>query len=311
MKKFFALILVIILVGSAALAAEWPAGRSAAQPYEGSPEIDLTKTVGYIILYPRAKMPAKTFCDTLEIFLPREDIELADGTVALMELVEGEAQEVCSANFAESASLRAMTEAEMNTLRWGSGVVVEIKLPVSLEFGEHQYYVTMTEGCFTAAKGTLPSLTIAKPEAWAPVIQGDYGVSGLRYTDGELAPEATPEPEIETEIVFDMEPDAEDGEEEPEETPEPTPEPEEDEEAVDEGPVADPDTGDDIRFDLVMGGDAAFAVIYSDNDSVYFDEIQYESSTEVTGKVVKDDLSWGVVFLDANGGVLQAIDLSR
>ena len=96
MKRIIAILLVCMLLGSAAFAAEWPAGRSPSQPYSGNPPVDLTKTMGYIILFPRTKLPARTFCDVLQVFLPREDVELGSGTVRLMQMVDGKAAEVCS-----------------------------------------------------------------------------------------------------------------------------------------------------------------------------------------------------------------------
>ena len=63
--------------------------------------------------------------------------------------------------------------------------------------------------------------------------------------------------------------------------------------------------GDTITFELVMGGAAKTAVIFSENDSVRFDEIEFTESGTITGGVTKADVDWGVVFLDANGNTLQ------
>ena len=71
-----------------------------------------------------------------------------------------------------------------------------------------------------------------------------------------------------------------------------------------------PSNGDIITFDLVMGGDAKFAVIYSDNGSVEFPVQEYSESGTVTGRVIYDSLDWGVVFLNEGGEVLQAVNLS-
>ena len=54
-----------------------------------------------------------------------------------------------------------------------------------------------------------------------------------------------------------------------------------------------------------MGGAAKTAVIFSENDSVRFDEIEFTESGTITGEVTKADVDWGVVFLDANGNTLQ------
>ena len=46
MKKLIAILLACLMLASVAQAAEWAEGRSAAQPYSGVPEVDLTKTMG-------------------------------------------------------------------------------------------------------------------------------------------------------------------------------------------------------------------------------------------------------------------------
>ena len=331
MKRIIAMVLVCMLRGGSCLAAEWPEGRSAAQPYSGTPEVDLTQTMGYIILFPRAKMPAKVFCDKLAIYMPREDVKIGEGTVRLMETIEGEKKpvEVCAVDIADEANveIRPMSESELTSFMWGGGVCLQIRLPKSLEFGEHSYHVTMDEGCFTAADGAVKSLTIAKPEAWGPVIEGEYGISGLYYGEAVLPEEPEEEPEEEAEepeeeeeeiAVFDAIA-AEEAEAEGavvEVTPEPEPEEEPEEEPVEEAPLevtmkANPEVGDKIVFDLVMGGDAAYAVIYSENGSVEFPEPEYAESGRVVGDVLKDEISWSVLFLDAAGDIVERVDLSR
>ena len=271
-----AMLLALALLSGTALAAQWPEGRSPSKPYSNKPEVDLNEKMGYIILYPRDRnrMAAYEYCNTLEIYLPREDIEIGTGALRLYQLPQGggAAVEAASVAFGSDATrVRPLSEEELQGLMWGSGVCIEITLPVSLEFGG-SYYVTMEEGCFTANHGAVVSPAITNPEAWVPVLTGDYGVSGLRYSA----------------------PPAEDGQEAPA-----------------EGYKAVPEKGDIIRFDVVLGGEAAAAVIYSVNDSVYFENIEYEQSGAVQGVVTGDDLKWGVVFLNAAGEVLDAIDLEN
>ena len=331
MKRIIAMVLVCMLMGCTCLAAEWPEGRSAAQPYSGTPEVDLSQTMGYIILYPRTKMPARVFCDELRVYLPREDVALSEGTVKLMQTVEGEKNpvEVCAVDFADEANveIRPMTEAELTSFMWGGGVCVQIRLPKSLEFGDHGYFVTMTEGCFTAADGAVKSLTIAKPEAWAPMLEGDYGISGLYYGEVVLPeePEEAEAPEEEAEeeeeeiiAVFDAieaeEAEAEGAEPKPTEEPEPEPEPEEapEEEVPEEiTMVTAPKAGNRIVFDLVMGGDAVAAVMYSEDGSVEFPQQEYAESGRVTGTVLKDEPSWSVLFMNEAGDIIEMVDLSR
>ena len=58
---------------------------------------------------------------------------------------------------------------------------------------------------------------------------------------------------------------------------------------------------------MVLGGDAKTAVVFSENDSVFFEQLDYTESCPVTGTVTKDELDWGVVFLDETDEVLQVI----
>ena len=256
MKKIIALVLISMLFATAAQAATWPEGRSAARPYEGTTEVDLTTTMGYILLHPRANvMPASSFCDTLTIYLPREDIKLAQGTARLYRGKE----EVASFDFTDPTHthLRKLTEAELERLMWGGGVCVEMFLDVSLTIGE-DYYVLMDEGCFTTTDETLKSLAITNPDAWKITVTGDFGVNGLFY--------AAPVEEGQQSVASIQH-----------------------------------NVGDEIHFDLLMGGDAKTAVVYSDNDSVAFDARTFEESGAVTGVVTQKDLRWGVVFLNENG----------
>ena len=278
MKKLAALILVFLFCLTSAQAAEWAEGRSPAQPYAGVPEVNLEETMGYIMLYPRVKMPAERFCDVLEIYLPREDLALGDGSLTLCD-ADGE---VAKISFADSdlVELRPLEEVELEALLWGSGMCIDVHLPVSLKF-DHTYYVRMDANCFSAVDGKLKSLPITynkkepDKQAWSPVLGGDYGVSGLYYS----APAEQPE-----------------GEEPAAEAP--------------AEPKLNHEVGDVIHFDLVLGGDAKVAVAYSENGSVEFEIPEYSESGPVTGTIVGEELSWGVVFLDENGDVLDFVQLS-
>ena len=315
MKKWIALAMACaLMLSSAALAAAWPEGRGPSQPYSGKPEVNLSKTMGYIMRYPRAKWPAKAFCDVLRVYLPREDVNRGQGTARLFEIVEGQKKPVerCTIDFSDEENVRIypMDDAMLDLVMWGSGVCVEMRLPRSLELGGHRYLVTMDEGCYVAADGAVRSAAVRARGSgiWEPVVEGEYGVSGLFYSK---APEAPADADDE-----DAPGDGEDGEpaedapgDEPEPTPEPTTEAPADPATAEI--VTRPRTGDRITFDLVMGGEAASAVIHSDNGSVNFRELEYTASATLTGEVIKDEVDWGVVFLRADGSVLDDVDLSR
>ena len=331
MKQLTALVLALaLLMCSFALAAEWKTGLGPNHPYSETPEVDLNTTFGYIILFPRNAKAAVGFCNKLEMYFPRDDIHMGQGTLTLYENVPGETKpvEVCSVDMSDrrSVTIRPMTEREMESVIWGSGTCAEIRLPKSLEYADraHDYFVFADEGVLTAgAGGNIKSPRISREEAWKPTIDGTYGISGIYYVDAELP--AVVDEEAAMEALFaelEAAADAADaqresaeanGEEMPEDTPEPTatPEPEGPDMAALEAqpPVAYPDTGDRVIFDLVLGGEAAVAVPFSNNNSVEFDQSEYNASGHIVGTVVKDDVDWGIVFLRNDNSVLQTLVL--
>ena len=149
MKKLVAILLACMLCLAAAHAAEWADGLSPAKPHPLKDEVNLDETMGYIMLFPNAKLPVERFCDVLEIYLPREDLERGEGSLKLCD----ESGELLSISFADEArvELRPLEDAELPRY-WGGGTCVEVHLPVSLRF-DAKYYVLMDEGCFTASEG--------------------------------------------------------------------------------------------------------------------------------------------------------------
>ena len=75
--------------------------------------------------------------------------------------------------------------------------------------------------------------------------------------------------------------------------------------------VINPTEGDYITFDIVLGGDARTAVIYSENDSVQFSQPEYNRSTTVCGTVLMPNIKLGVVFLDEDSQVIDLVNLTR
>jgi len=306
MKKTLAILMVLTLCVSTAFAAEWGEGLSAAQPYAGVPAVDLGATMGYIILFPRAKIPASVFCDELDIYLPREDVAKGQGTLTLyVDPGEGDPQPVETISFADSnaVGIRPLNESELANLSWGGGVCVYARLAKSLGF-DVNYFVTMDEGCFTASGGTVSSIAVphnpdpAVPDAWVPVLSSDYGVSGLFYAAPVETPEEAPQEEAAEEAAEEEAPAAEEA-------------PAEEEEAPQLVPKLDPEVGDIFCFDLRLGGDAKSAVLFTENDSVMFDAIEFTQSGPVTGSVTGEDLNWGIVFLNENGDPVEVVRLSN
>ncbi|MBQ6123494.1 MAG: hypothetical protein IJI59_17415 [Clostridia bacterium] len=299
MKRLLALVLVCLLCATSALAAEWAEGLGPDQPLPGVPKIDLSKEMGYDYTYPSAKLKVKYFCNVLEIYLPREDIELGEGHAHLYDSTDTEIADIDFAN-PDQVELRVQQENELVAKKWGSGVCIEMHLPVSLKFNE-SYYVLMDLNCFTAGENHVSNYDLTEKTQWTPVLESDFGIEGLFY----FTPPAPPEEE-ESEAV----------EEAPEEAVEANPfersmVTEETEAAPVEEELGEPKynpvTGDKIHFDLVLGGDAKTAVIFSENDSVLVSQQDYTESSPVTLTITKDDLDWGVVFLNDKDEVIQAI----
>ena len=280
MKKAAIILAACLMSAGTVHAAGWENGLSAAQPYAGVPEVNLDETMGYIMLYPREKMPAEGFCGALEIYLPREDIKAGSGKVTVYD----EDGEYGSVDFSDpnAVVIRPLDEDEQKGLMWGGGTCVEIHLPVSLNLGG-TYHVTMDEGCFTAADGKIASLGVTGDETWVPVINGDFGINSLYYSAADQ--EGETEDSVPTE---DADADAEE---------------EEDVEYV-----LKPKAGDMVTFDVVLGGDATAAVVFSENGSVEFTQMEFKEDTKARGYIVNNDVSWGIVFLNGNGDVLNVFD---
>ena len=76
-----------------------------------------------------------------------------------------------------------------------------------------------------------------------------------------------------------------------------------------ENEVTAPQAGDEVRFDIVLGGEATAAALYSDGDAVSFDSLLIENSGEVVGKVNSANPTWGIVFLNAQGEAIMELEL--
>lgn len=271
MKHFIAILMVFALCLGTAYAAEWPEGTSPAKPYKGVQESDLDKVMGYMLDYPKVGDPAELYCDTLYIYLPREDVELGKNTMKVID----ENGEYISVSFDDTDHVRLykLDDETLSDLMWGSGVCIEILLPVSLGLSD-QNLVLLEAGCFTAKDGSIsnPVLVENLPDnqSWHPIIEGDYGVAKLRYA------------------------------------------------AADSDPVKDaysykanPGAGDVVRFDVVLGGDAAYAVLESEDGSVTFEEDTVDETGSVTATLNSDDFHWEIMFMDAGGEILDYLEFDR
>ena len=283
MKKLIALILVCLLCLTAAYAAEWGEGLSPAKPTTHSKEADFSKSLGHLIAWPRYEeghpertVPALRFCDVLEMYMPRDDIALGEGKITLCDSNGVIAEMDCSDP--AQVELRPLEESELADLMWGCGSCMEVHLPISLAFDKTDYYVMMDEGVLYDPANGVKSPAMPKSSNWHPLLQDEFGVSRLYYARGK----------------------AEEADED-----------EDDEKTAKVEYTYLPATGDTVTFDLKLGGSAKEAIIYSENDSMYFSPYQFTESGTVTGNVIGDDVNWGIIFLDEDGKQLDQLTMKK
>ena len=179
MKRLIALSLaVLMLLTATAYATEWGEGLGPNKPYSQLPEVDLSETLGYMIYYPNERMPVAGV-KTLFIYLPREDIELNSngGNVIIRSEDKGEEYRI-AVNDSDSVILRPMLDGEKRSLMWGSGVCIEINLPVSLRLG-CSYSLDIDAGSITVPGADVTHAKIEKATKFDTC--ADYGVSELAY----------------------------------------------------------------------------------------------------------------------------------
>lgn len=70
-----------------------------------------------------------------------------------------------------------------------------------------------------------------------------------------------------------------------------------------------PKAGDEVSFELLLGGEAASAAIYCYDDAVDFDSIAFSESATVTGQIMADCPVWGIAFLNGEGELLDCYEL--
>lgn len=75
-----------------------------------------------------------------------------------------------------------------------------------------------------------------------------------------------------------------------------------------DGMVTDPQPGDEVRFELVLGGTAVAAALYSHGATVDFLTSYFTESGEVVGTVTGESPAWGVLFFDGEGSIINQAD---
>ena len=189
MKKIFAIILALVMcAGMSAMAAEWAEGLGPNKPYSGSPEVDFSETIGYMMFLPINKANIAPGANTLSIFLPREDVETGSGTLKLFSKEANLVEEIAIS--AETMVARPMLDVELNAMMWGCGTAFEIELAKPLE-RNHHYYVQMTEGCIKDANTDVVSPAITGKKSWVFDTEMDSYVDSItfyRAVEGQAEP---------------------------------------------------------------------------------------------------------------------------
>lgn len=285
-RSWFLIAFMMMFLTGTGMAAEWAEGRSPAQPYSGVRELDLSKVMGYIMFYPKESKAAKNFCDTLQISLPREDVKAGPGMLHLF--MNGADIFSTAFNDTNYVEMRALNEEELDGLMWGSGVIFIVHLPSSLQFAGN-YYVTMEEGCIINTEETITNPAVIATDAWKPKVEGSYGVEALAYmregtavtTSESAESEESNEAATETTTVPTM-----------------------------ENVARFRRKGDRVSFRLVLGGEAASAMVYDPDVTINFDSFELTKSGTYTGTVIANQPGyWGIVFLDAQGNYLDLVEL--
>ena len=281
LRRAAALLMICALLLGTASAASWREGTSPAQPYLGKPAANLERSLGYFMLYPRAKMPARSFCDSLVVYLPREDVRVGTG---MLKLYQADGTQLLTVDVGDGSSvvIEPMTETELTSLMWGGGVAYRIRLPFSLAVGE-EYRATLDAGAIAVTDSTVVNGPIGETNPWVIPVGGEFGVRGLNYRLGK--PDFNPA-EVGPDYVYDDT----------------------------EGEVTyEPVMGDTVSFDILLGGEATTAVIYDKDESFYFKKDTYTVADadengliHVSGKIVSPELgSWGILFQDEAGNLIQ------
>lgn len=156
---------------------------------------------------------------------------------------------------------RAAFEGELEDLMWGSGTCFEVVLPVSLRAGT-TYYVDMEKDCIVDV-----ARAVGNPQIRSSALDNRSWHFTTVAEFGVSAMEyrrPTGEDTYENQILM-------------------------------------PKAGDEVRFDLLIGGEAKCATIVIPKEAeggITFDTMIFRESCEVTGVVNVDDPIWDVIFWD-------------
>ena len=168
MKKIITVCLVLMMLITAAAetavnTGNWAEGLSPQKPYTGSPEVDFNENIGYMLLMPVNESNILPGKNILQIYMPRNDVEIGSGLVSLYSEEDGLVEEI----WTDSGKItgRDMTAEELEALIWGEGFVFEIAIEKPLE-ANRNYYVQMTEDVIVAPLYDNGTPAIENNTAW-------------------------------------------------------------------------------------------------------------------------------------------------
>ena len=272
MKKWLSAILILSLMGSAR-AAVWTEGTGPERPYPGKAAVDLGENMGYMLVYPTSSVGGSAAALQGRLFCDVLCVYLPREDISpgkgKMLLYEG-------GRVIQTIDAQDMTCVRVRPMTEGELQGLKWGSGVCLEASldrslsfDGDYQVTVDAGFFTAEDGRIDSLPITRRDGWSPKMGGDYGVSGLVYTRSGLQWTG------------------QDG----------------------EMPTRTPGAGDRLAFDLILGGDAKYAVLMSMSGTVHFDQVEFSQSGPVEGLITGDDPDWTVVFLNERGDPIDEVRL--
>jgi len=181
MKKIIAVCLVLMMLMTTAIASAegtWAEGLSPQKPYSGSPEVDFNESIGYMLFMPLTETNINPGKVTLQIFMPRADVQLGSGTISLYNSKAGLIEEIPTDS--GKITCREMTAEELEALIWGAGCVFEIAVEHQLEPNEN-YFVRMTEGAIVSELYGTSNIEIDDRSTWKFSTNAENYVENVEY----------------------------------------------------------------------------------------------------------------------------------
>ncbi|NLO85885.1 MAG: hypothetical protein GX096_10735 [Clostridiales bacterium] len=164
----------------------WENGLSAQTPYANLPQVDLTKSLGYMMFYPINGSVADTGICELKIFLPRSDVSAGSGT---MILINSDTRSVIASyamNDLAHVSFAPAEASDLEWLQWGDGTEILITLDEPLCINQ-SLYVRLEEGAIVAEDYNVTNPEMTTKRGWAFSTESAYGVESVKWRKGGIA----------------------------------------------------------------------------------------------------------------------------